>query len=211
MPAHATTRTQNSPLRREQAAATRARIVSAAALVFAENGYERTRIEDVAKRAGVAYPTVYKTFGNKPALLAAAVTWTITGTGEDDVERQAWFVEQLNEPDPGRQLRLIARNARRMYERAAGLLEVVRTAAASDETINALWNDINQDRLKRARATTRSLHRKTKPRTSPADTARTLSALTTPELYIHLVDHGDLSPLRYERWLADLLIAALLP
>ncbi len=210
MPVPAVPRPQNSPLRREQAAATRARIVDAAALVFAENGYERTRIEDIAKRAGVAYPTVYKVFGNKPALLTAAVNTTITGSGEEEVQRQAWFVEQLEEPNPERQLRLIARNARRIYERAGTLLEVVRAAAASDDTINALWKDINDNRVKRSRATARSLARKTKPRIGPADTARTLSVLTIPELYVHLVDRGDLSPERYERWLADLLIAALL-
>jgi AcrR family transcriptional regulator len=210
MPAPTTSRTQNSPLRREQAAATRARIVHAATLVFAEHGYERARIEDIAKRAGVAYPTIYKVFGNKPALLTAAVKTTITGTGEEEVQRQAWFVEQLDEPNPERQLRLIARNARRIYERAGSLLEVVRATAAGDETISALWKDINDDRVKRSQATARSLARKTQPRTGPADTARTLSALTVPELYVHLVDHGDLTPERYERWLADLLVAALL-
>jgi AcrR family transcriptional regulator len=209
--ARARPRPHNSPLRREQAAATRARIVDAAALVFAENGYERARIEDIAKRAGVAYPTVYKVFGNKPALLTAAVNTTITGTGEEEVQRQAWFVEQLDEPDPERQLRLIARNARRIYERAGSLLEVVRAAAASDETINALWKEINADRLKRSQATARRLARKTKLRTGPTETARTLSSLTIPELYVHLVDHGDLTPEVYERWLADLLVAALLP
>jgi AcrR family transcriptional regulator len=178
--------------------------------VFAERGYERARMEDIATRAGVAYPTVYKVFGNKPALLSAAINTTITGTGEEEVQRQAWFVEQLEEPDPERQLRLIARNARHIYERAGSLLEVVRAAAASDETINALWKDINADRLRRSQATARSLARKTKPRAGPAETARTLSSLTIPELYVHLVDHGDLTPERYERWLADLLVAGLL-
>jgi len=51
------------------------------------------------------------------------------------VERQAWFREQLEEPTAEGQLRLIARNARRMYDRAGQLLEVVRAAAASDSDI----------------------------------------------------------------------------
>ena len=211
MPARANPRPQNSPLRREQAAATRARIVEAAGLVFAESGYERARIEDIAKRAGVAYPTVYKTFGNKPALLAAAVAAALTGSGEEEIQRQAWFVEQLDDPDPERQLRLVARNARRMYDRAGRLLEVVRAAAASDETIKALWQDITDERSKRAQATARSLAAKTKARTGPAETARTLEALTVPELYVHLVDRRGLTPERYERWLADLLMRAVLP
>lgn len=199
-------RTQSSPLRREQAAATRARIVDAAAVVFAANGYEGARIEDIAHEAGVAYPTVYKAFGSKPALLAAAVTHTMTGGDESDIERQAWFQEQLQAADAEHQLRLIARNARRLYEHAGRLLEVVRAAAPGDESIDALWRDINQERVKRSQITAERLATKAKLRTSIPTTAHTLWALTWPDLYVH----GDLTPDQYERWLAELLVASIL-
>jgi AcrR family transcriptional regulator len=45
---------RNSPLRQAQAAATRLRIVEAAHAEFEARGYEGTRIEDIAARAGVA-------------------------------------------------------------------------------------------------------------------------------------------------------------
>ena len=199
-------RTQDSPLRREQAAATRARIVDAAAVVFAANGYDRARIEDIAQQAGVAYPTVYKAFGSKPALLTAAVTQAMTGGDEGEIERQQWFQEQLQAADAEHQLRLVARNARRLYERAGRLLEVVRAAAPSDENIDALWREINDDRVKRSRITAKRLATKAKLRASIPATARTLWVLTWPDLYVH----GDLTPGQYERWLADLLIAAIL-
>ena len=127
-------RTQSSPLRREQAAITRARIVDAAAVVFSASGYHRARIEDIASEAGVAYPTVYKAFANKSTLLHAAVESAMTGGAQGSVDRQAWWLEQIDEPDPERQLRLVARNARRIYDRAGPLLEVVREAAAGDDT-----------------------------------------------------------------------------
>jgi AcrR family transcriptional regulator len=204
------TRTQNSPLRRAQAAATRARIADAAATVFASRGYEGARIEDIATEAGVAYPTVYKTFRNKPNLLKAALDVAMTGGSEGDVARQAWFREQLESPTAEEQLRLIARNARRLYDRAGRLLEAVRTAAASNNEIAALWQDIHEDRLARSRTSARRLATKAKLRTTHRDTVRTLWTLTLPELYGHLTDTADMNPDDYERWLGDLLVASLI-
>jgi AcrR family transcriptional regulator len=198
-------------LRRRHAATTRARIVEAAASVFAERGFEGARIEDIAKEAGVAYPTVYKAFGNKPALLSAAVAWAMTGGTEEAIERQAWFQEQLDAPDAETQLRLIARNARRIYDRAGRLLDVVRAAAAGDDDIAALWQAVNDERLERSRTTAKRLSTKTRLRTTVAKTVGILWALSGPELYVLQTGAGGLSPDGYERWLGDLYVAALLP
>ena len=51
------------------AALRRAQILDAAAHVFAERGFHRTTIRDVAKAAGVADGTIYNYFENKTALL----------------------------------------------------------------------------------------------------------------------------------------------
>jgi AcrR family transcriptional regulator len=199
-----------SPLRRAQAAATRARIAEAAAEVFATQSYDGARIEDIASAAGVAYPTVYKVFGNKRNLLKAAVDARMTGGTDGDVARQAWFREQLEAPTAEQQLRLIARNARRLYDRAGKLLEAMRAAAARDQEIAALLHDIHDDRLARARTTAQRLATKTKLRTTQQETVRTLWTLTVPELYVLQTETAGLNPDDYERWLADLLIAALL-
>lgn len=203
-------RSQDSPLRRSQAAATRLRIAETAAAVFAARGYEGTRIEDVATAAGVAYPTVYKVFRNKRNLLKAAVEVAITGGPEGDVARQQWFREQLDAPTAGGQLRLVARNARRLYDRAGKLLETVRAATASDEQIMALWQGIHDDRLRRARITAKHVDGKAKLRTTRAQAVRTLWTLTIPELYVVQTHTAGLTPDQYERWLGDLLITALL-
>jgi AcrR family transcriptional regulator len=203
-------RSQGSPLRRAQAAATRLRIAETAATVFAERGYDGTRIDDVAAEAGVAYPTVYKIFQNKRNLLKAAVDVAMIGGPEGDVARQAWFREQLDAPTPQRQLRLVARNARRLYDRAGKLLETVRAAAASDEEIATLWQDIHNDRLRRARITAKRLATKGSLAMTQMHTAQTLWTLTVPELYVVQTHTGRLTPDQYERWLGDLLVKALL-
>src|SRR5690349_15077231 len=147
-----------SGLRAEQAALTRARILEAARGVFERHGYGGARIEDIAAVAGVAVPTVYKTFTNKKTLLAGAVERAMTGADyAGDVDEQDWWQEQLQEPDPARQLRLIARNARRIYGRAASVLEILRASAPLDPDIAATWDDVFAQRLTRSRRTARSL------------------------------------------------------
>ena len=210
MTADVTPRRHNSPLRQAQAAATRLRIIQAAHAEFEARGYQGTRIEDVAARAGVAVPTVYKTFTNKRNLLTAAVTAAMTGGPDGPVDRQAWFQEQLDAPTAEQQLQLIARNARRLNDRAAHLLELVRATAARDSQIATLWQDINNERLARSRTSAKRLAAKATLRTSMPDAAHTLWALTAPELYILHVTELGRRPDTYQRWLADLLIAALL-
>ena len=202
--------TQRSSLRSEQAALTRSRIVEGAKAVFEARGYEGARIEDIASEAGVAIPTVYKVFANKRNLLKASVEAAIRGGETGEVERQAWFREQLEEPTAEGQLHLIARNARRMYDPAGQLLEVVRAAAASDGDIQALWQGINEERLARARTSAERLASKAKLRTTVDEAALTLWTISVPELYVLQIHAGGLTPDDYERWLGDLLVAALL-
>src|SRR5205085_5177002 len=49
----------------------RQQILSAAVRVFADQGYEASRVGDIAKEAGVAYGLVYHYFGSKDAVLEA--------------------------------------------------------------------------------------------------------------------------------------------
>jgi len=55
------------------AAETRERLLSAAADVFAERGYDGTRVVDIAAAAGVSNGALYAHFGSKAELLVAAL------------------------------------------------------------------------------------------------------------------------------------------
>jgi AcrR family transcriptional regulator len=59
--------------RSENAALRRNAIVEAALEEFVENGFAATRLDDVARRAGVAKGTIYLNFKDKEALFAAIV------------------------------------------------------------------------------------------------------------------------------------------
>jgi AcrR family transcriptional regulator len=65
--------------RREQAAATRERILRAAIEVFAEEGYVGARMADIAARAGVAVQTLYFVFHTKPELLQQCFDHAVLG------------------------------------------------------------------------------------------------------------------------------------
>ena len=201
----------SSSIRTEQAAQTRRRILEAAVRVLEAQGFAGTRIDDVATEAGVAVPTVYKAFTNKVNLLIGAVNQTMAGHDAAPIDQQAWFTEQLDEPDPMRQLRLIARNARRMYERAGQLLNVLRAAAPLNPDLAQAWHDIAAQRLDRSRRTATNLATKAadRLRLSRDDTALTLLALSEPELFTTYTT-GHRTPDQYEAWLADILCRSLL-
>jgi AcrR family transcriptional regulator len=202
---------KTSSLRAEQAARTRRRILDAAARVFEEQGFAGARIEDVAAEAGVAVPTVYKAFTNKVNLLVGALAQAMAGDESAPIDQQRWFTEQLDEPDPRRQLHLVARNARRVAERAGHLLNVLRAAAPLDPDLERAWGEIASQRLDRGRRTARSLKAKAggELRMSRDDVVMTLFTLTEPQLFAAYLAGGRTAD-QYEAWLGDVLCRALL-
>jgi AcrR family transcriptional regulator len=200
-------------LRQHQALATRAAILRAAQERFEREGYEAARIEDIAAAAGVAIPTVYKAFTNKRKLLAAVVEAAMSGDVDAPVAEQPWWREQIIEPSAARQLSLIARNARQIYDRAGPLLELLRSAARADPEVEAVARNLEEERHRRSRLSARALVDKgaLRPGIGAEEAARTLWTLTVPELYLRQVRELGLTADAYELWLASLLRHALLP
>lgn len=206
-------RPYDSPLRREQAEATRRRILHAAETLFERDGYTSTSMAAVAAAAGVSLKTVYLVFETKARLLRAL--WHLLLRGDQDsvpVGEQAWYREVLDEPDPARQLRLNVRNSRIVKTRAAAIMEVIRTAAPSDSEIGALWARIQTEFHDNQRTIVQSIADKgaLTPGLDVAAATDTLWALNHPSLYLMLARERGWTPQRYEQWLADLVCRELL-
>jgi len=207
-------RPYKSPLRREQTTATRSRIVRAAAELFAERGYTHTSIDQVAKRAGVARPTVYTAFAGKPALLKAAVDVLLAG---DDapvpVADRPWAEEVLHQRDPRVMLELQARNDRMINARVARLHEAVRNASATDDDIAALYATLQRQRLTGARITVDALAALGPLRDGLDLDGATdvLWVLKDPALWTALVTDRGWPADRYQAWLAGAMQDSMLP
>src|SRR5689334_21341233 len=153
-----TTRTYNSPRRREQAEATRAKLLDAARTLFERQGYAATTIAQIAAEAGVALKTVYVAFETKSGILRAL--WNRELRGDDDgtpVAEHAWYRQVLDEPDPEQQLRLNARNSRAGKERIGAVADVIRAAAPVDPDIEELWGRIEREYHANQRAIVQSI------------------------------------------------------
>jgi AcrR family transcriptional regulator len=207
------TRRYDSPRRREQAAATRREILEAAQRLFERQGYAATTMAAIAAEAGVALKTVYVAFETKSGLLRAL--WHLLLRGDEDdvpIPERAWYREVVAEPDPERKLRLGAHNARLVKERAAALMGVIRSAAASDADAAELWSRIESDFYDNQRAIVQALHDGGALRDG-LDVARAADIMWTlnhPDVWHLLVGARGWTPEAWEQWFADTVSEQLL-
>lgn len=209
-----TSRTYRSPRREESACQTRAAILAAATELFVAHGYGGTSVDAIAERAGVSKPTVFAAVGNKATLLR--VVRDVAMAGDDEpvpvMQRQA-YVELLQEVDPYRTVRLLARNATAVLSRHTALDEVLHGAADSDPDLRELWAASEAQRLAAARTYVANLAGKGPLRPGlDLDTAADLTWLAiAPTNYFRLVLTRGWPDDRFEQWLGDVLTYHLLP
>jgi AcrR family transcriptional regulator len=206
-------RSYHSPRRQQQAAATRQAILEAAQRLFERRGYPATTMEQVAAEAGVALKTVYLAFTTKSGLLRALWDLRLKGDqAEAAVAERPWYREVVEEPDPERQLRGNARNARLVKERIAGVLKILRSAAPVDPDAEALWRLIQTDFYDNQRVIVESLEARQalRPGLDVARASDILWTLNHPDVWLLLVGERGWTPGQWERWFADTACAQLL-
>ena len=210
-------RTYDSTRRREHAARTRERIVEVAGRLFEERGYAGTTIPEIAREAGVAVETVYRSASGKAGLLADAVRAAVAGgverAGVPVTERPA-IQRIIEEENPARQLQLYAATQPGIWSRVGPLLRVLDAAANSDASLVELRDRIAAERRHGLRT---GLGRMLEQRGALRDgvTAERAGdivyAVCGQANYVALVGDCGWAEAEYESWLAESLIAALLP
>jgi TetR/AcrR family transcriptional regulator of autoinduction and epiphytic fitness len=200
--------------RQRQAAETRRRIFEAAQELFTRDGYVTTTIAAIAEHAGVAVQTVYASAKSKRDILKGILDLAISGEDEQvPVQASSRWQEIEAEPDPRTKLRRLARLHREICVRQAPAFAIMADAAGSDTEIRTLMHDMADQRYQDHHHLAKTLHQNShiRPDLSSRRAADIIWALANERTYLALVRDRRWSTQDYEDWLADQLIAALLP
>ena len=205
-------RRYESPVRQEQAAQTRARIVTAAGDLFEEHGYARTSIRQIAEAAEVAPDTVYATFGSKPRVLTAVIDERLRGGhGVGNVMERPDVLAVRDEPDQARQIELLAESLSLVVEQVGPVFEMMRAAAAVEPAMADVYAEMQGYRLRNMTVAIGWLRANGPLRMSDAQAAETLWTLAAPDAARQLREARGWSRKRYAAWLGDTLARTLLP
>ena len=195
----------NMNLRQEQSRETRRRIAEAARTLYLANGYQAVTMAAIAKQAGVAYQTVYATFGNKLRLTQEIIWTTFEVTGVNDV-----IAEGKSSDDPEAWLRAVARVSRLICDRLAGLLRFLQESGDPEllteyRKVQARRREQESDLASRLVASGRL-----RPGLDHDRTLDVLWVFSGTHLYEQLVVQQGWTADTYESWLADLLITQII-
>jgi len=125
--------------RREQAKATRRRIVDSAHRLFSADGYPSTTMDAIAAKAGVAVQTVYHVFNTKAELLREVIQVAAAGQ-HDPPPEPAWVQKAFDAKDGRRALALTIEHGVDMSARVAPLIAAINAAASTDPSFADYWD-----------------------------------------------------------------------
>lgn len=199
-------RPYDSPKRRQQAGATRRRILAAAERLFAAHGYAAVTMEAIAREAKVSLATIYLHFPGRAAVIGALA--------EEIVVAPDLNVEQVRQDaDPLEQLRIGVRILRQLNERSWLVTDILRSFKGDDADLARLWALWQERHLDAVRRGIEALARRGALRAdlTVEAAADVFYAVAGPEVYRALIQERGWSPERYERWLFQLACRELLP
>ena len=193
--------------KREQAAeATRVRILTAARSLFARRGIDAVTIAEIARKARVSVPTVYALHASKEGILRGLVRHTLFGPSyRVALERLA------GETDAARLIDLTGAVARSIYVSESTELGLLRGASALSPALREMERELERMRMDMQQERIRLLFEQRKARAGlTVETARQILWMyTSREIYRMLVQECGWSPDRYQAWLSQTLVAAL--
>jgi AcrR family transcriptional regulator len=195
----------HSPKRRQQADATRQRILVAAERLFAERGFATVTMEAIARAAHVSLATLYLHFSGRTAIVGTLAEALVAAPelSVEQVEREA---------DPVKQLQIGAHVLRLLNERSWIVTDILRSQRGNDGELAELWALWQQRHLDATRRAMAALAKSggLRPVLSVEIAADVFYALAGTEVYRALVQERRWSPEQYERWLFELACRELL-
>jgi AcrR family transcriptional regulator len=205
-------RRYDSARRAEQARQTRNAIIETARQFFLRDGFAGTTIAAIAAEAGVSVETIYKAFGGKPGLVRAICNAALAGEGTVPAEARSDQL-QLHESDPRKIIRGWGELTVEVAPRISPIMLLVRSAAAADPEMAGLLAEVDAARLSRMTANAGNLAAAGHlcPDITVEQAGEVMWMYSSPELYELLVLKRGWPAERYGAFIAEAMIAALLP
>ncbi|MGO8871859.1 MAG: TetR/AcrR family transcriptional regulator [Acidimicrobiales bacterium] len=205
-------RAYSSPVRQEQAALTRARILDAAGDLFVSQGYARTTIRRIAEAANVSQDTVYAVFGTKARVLTALIDQRLApAPGVDNVLDRPEATAVRDETDQRRQVHFFARDIAAISTRVRPVYEILRTASAVEPEMANVRTEMDAYRLRNMRQAAEWIAARGPLRMNVERAGEIIWTLASPDVSRMLCDDQGWSQDEYAEWLEDTLVGVLLP
>lgn len=200
-------RPYKSAVRERQASDTRRRIVEATRQLLQSEGYAGMTIEAIARRAEVSAQSVYAVFKSKTGILSELLDQSMFGPDYEDAVRQA-----LGATDPETRLRLAARIARQIHDAQIAIFDLLRGAGVVAPELAKLEQQrecLRYERQERMIVSLRDAGR-LRPELDYETARDILWMFTARDVYRMLVRERGWTSQKYQDWLADTLVHALL-
>lgn len=200
-------RVYNSESRDAQAAQTRSRILICAKELFQAKGFEFVTIEKIAKSAEVSEPTIYLLFQSKRGILRALMDDALPAD-----QHKALVEKGKGEKSAKKRLMIAAKISRQMYDAERAQMDIFRGASVLAPEFKELEKEREQRRYKRQEETIKTMwEEKSLAKGLSLSKARDiLWAFTGRDMYRMFVVEQEWTSDEYEKWLAQLLVKALI-
>jgi AcrR family transcriptional regulator len=200
-------RPYKSLVRERQAGDTRVRIVEATWELLQSEGYAGMTIEAIAQRAEVSAQSVYAIFKSKTGILIELLNQSTFGADYDHAVRRA-----LTASDPETRLRLAAPIARQIHDAQSATFDLLRGAGVVAPKLAKLEQQRESLRYERLETMIISLSDagRLRPELDHATARDIFWMLTGRDVYRMLVRERGWSSQKYQDWLSDSLVSALL-
>ena len=186
--------------RAEQAEQTRRAILRSARRLFAEKGYARTTVREVAEAAGVSAQTVYDSVGSKQALVAR-----LNDLIDEEAGIGSIVAASMTAGDAATLARTQARITRAILEHCGDIVHALVTGAASEPELAAVLHEGHRRHVEGAAQVVRALQERgaLAEGVDVAEAGATLAVVSDLQVALAMRETYGWSLDRIEAWIAE--------
>lgn len=199
-------RRYTSDLRKRAAEATKARVLDAAKKLFTRRGIDGVTIAEISEKAAVAPSTIYALYKSKEGILRSLMKAALFGQRFQEARAKLDGVT-----DPVRMIALTAHLARAIYEDESAELGLIRGTSAFSPALRKMEQEFETMRFEMQEERLKLLFARARQRKGLklGEARRILWMYTSRDIYRMLVHEGGWTPDRYQQWLSETLLHAL--